>query len=183
MVLIYNLMCLIIYGLKYFLQVLRNFFANLFVSNMSISFCPLIIHSKGTWLNFLSWFRPQCQSSNILKKSTKSIATCSMNSWLYWFWYIIIYVSFRIPASICLPKNLCYCLFSSSIIENIILLISETNLVVSSLWWDLECFKNAVDEYSAARTRVDGEYMQKSAHWRAILVRNMPIWDISFMSS
>lgn len=134
------------------------FLRTIFVSNMSyISFCPLIIHSKGTRLNFLSWFRPQCQSSNILKKSTRSMATCSMNSWVYWFWYKCIYVSFRIPLSICLPKNLCYCLFSSSIIENIILLISETNLVVSSLWCYFECFRNAVDEYKAARTKVEGE--------------------------
>jgi len=39
-------------------------------------------HYIGTGLNFFNWFKPQCQSSNILKKSTIFIAICSTFSFV-----------------------------------------------------------------------------------------------------
>jgi len=45
-------------------------------------------HEIGTWLNFFSWFKPQCQSSNILKKSTIFIAICSTFSLVNCAWYV-----------------------------------------------------------------------------------------------
>ena len=147
----------------------------------------IVFHSKGTLLNFLSWLRPQCQSSNTLKKSTSFIAICSIVSWVNCFWYICIYIFesgsvssyFTNPAS----ANDFFCSDSSFCkIVNISFLTSVQKLAVSLHSYFLECLRKAVAAYIEAKTTMDGLHLQYSTFYMLILTNIIPISATSLTS-